>query len=387
VSQQQKSPHEEFIMACIVIFLVGGLTWIIWTIFHVELTSFLRWIRVGELYVASLLVADDYHFVHQYAGPQYLEQWKEWLPRANAEDITPEYIKVMSYLALAPIKIIFVVLLLLMALWSIFKGPGTYYRRKMGLEEIIAEQSHNFPYIQPFVKFNPNKMKSRAPGDPVPYKLPLFAEALAPEEWVAYHQVALTEGKLDFAAAYRALSKQLGPRWQGPEKLPIHARGLYAAFALKAVRRRPESDQLLKDMAVSWSHKGGFKPSAALRSRINKIIRNEKICGDINKYTRKHAYQTTAMLRAMQRAREEGGVLASAQFVWLRGYDRNLWYPLNNLGRRSYHAEAAGAMAHYTNELIADQKIPSPRFEEVIVVLEQTLTGPDARRIPKRVAS
>lgn len=371
-------------MAGIVVFLVGGLTWLIWALFSVELTSLLRWIRVGELHMASVLVEDDYYIVHQGAGAQYLNQWKDWLPKAEAANIDLEYIKVMTQLALAPLKMVFIGLLLLMAIWSVFKGPGTYYRRRMNLDGVMEEQAKTFPYIQPFLKFNPNKMKSRAPGDPVPAKLPLFAEALAPEEWVAYNQIPFTGGELDFATAYRALAKQLGPRWQGPEKLPIHARGLYAAFALKSVRKRAESDQLLKDMALSWSHNGGFHPSVALRQRINKIVRNEKVCGQMNKYTRKHAYQTTALLRALQRAREEGGVLASAQFVWLRGHDRNLWYPLNNLGRRSYHAEAAAAMAHYTNELIADQKIPSPRFEEVITVLNKTLTGPDARKIPKR---
>ena len=254
----------------------------------------------------------------------------------------------------------------------------------MGLNELMAEQAKTFPTVAPFVAFNPTKMKSRAPGEPVPSKLPIFAEALAPEEWIAYNKIEFKDQKLDFAQAYRALAKQLGGRWQGPQKLPIHARGLYAAFALKSVRKRKESDKLLEEMAMCWTSKGGFAPSMQLKSKINKIIRDPKICGDLNKVCKRHAYQTTALCRALQRAREEGGVLAPASFVWLRAHDRNLWYPLNNLGRKSYHPEAAGALAHLTNELIAAQKIPSPRFEAVIKVLEEVMTGPDARPIPKR---
>lgn len=382
---QQKSPHEEFILAGIVLFLVIGIAWVIWTVFKVELTNALRWVRLGEMYIAGMITDDQYHINHPQAGPQYLEKWKEWLPHADPRNISTEYIKVMTSLTMQPLKIVFAGLFGLMALWAIFKGPGNHFRRKMSLDTLMAEQAKMFPVVHPFIEFNPNKLKGRAPGDPIPAKLPLFSEALAPEEWVAYHDIAFKEGKLEYAKTYRALAKQLGPRWQGPEKAPIHVRGLYAAFALKSVRKRKESDHLLEEMAMSWSGKSGFKPSVQLRHKINKIIKDQKICGDLNKVTRRHAYQATALLRALQRSREEGGVLAPAQFLWLRGHDRLLWYPLHNLGRKSYHAEAAGALSHFTNELIAEQKIPSPRYDEVIKVIEDILTGPDARPVPKHL--
>lgn len=381
---EQKSPNEEFILVGIVIFLIGGLAFVVWSVFSVELTSLFRWVRYGEMHIASLLVGDDYSVPYPGGDPQYLGAWKDALPNVAPEQITLEYAKVMSQLALNSVRYIFAFLLGLMALWSIFKGPGTYFRRHFGLDTLMGEQAKMFPFITPFLSFNPNKSPSRAPGDPVPAKLPLFAEALAPEEWVAYHNIRFEGGKLDYAASYRALAQQLGPRWRGPQKLPIHARGLYAACALKSVRKRKESEDLLKEMSLCWTAKSGFKPTSSLRSKINKTLRNPAICRDLNNITKRHAYQTTAMLRALQRAREEGGVMASAAFVWLRGHDRTLWYPLNNLGRKSYHAEAAGALAHYTNELIAGQRIPSPRFEDVIKVFEKTLTGPDARRIPER---
>ena len=364
--------------------LIGGIVYIVWILFSTELLSALRWVRVWEMHVSEFIAGDEYAVMHPTAGPQYLGRWREWLPTADPDSITGDYVAVMSKLALNPLKYIFAFFLMLMAVWAMLKGPGTYFRRRMTLDTLMREQAKMFPFISPFLKFNPNKLQGRSPGDPVPAKLPLFAEALAPEEWVAHHDIEFANGKLDYAAAYRALAKQLGKRWQGPARLPIHAQGLYAAFALKSVRKRKESEKLLEEMALCWSPDKGFKPTAHLKSVIHKTLRNPKVCKDLNRLSKKHAYTTTALLRALQRAREEGGVLAPAQFVWLRGYDRNLWYPLNNLGRRSYHAEAAGALAHYTNELIADQKIPSPRFEDVITVIEKNLTGPDARRIPER---
>jgi len=382
VSNQPKSPHEEFIVFFLVLFIVGGIGWAVWTVYHNELVSALRWVRYGEMWLGSLLVGEEYSIVYK-GQPYTLEKWLKIAPEADPREFKLSHMIIMSHLALKPVKWIFVGLISFMAVWVLISGPGTKYRRKMGLEGLIEEQAKTFPVIQPFVKFNPTKMQNRAPGDPVPKTLPLFAEALAPEEWVAHNRIQLVGGKLDFPKAYEALAKQLGPRWQGPEKLPLHARGLFAAFALKHIRKRTQCEDLLSQMAACWTHTSGFKPTLSLRKKINGYIKDPKIGGKLKKHCKKHAFQTTAMLRALQRARNEGGVIAPAQFVWLRGHDRALWYPLNNLGRKSYHAEASGAMAHYINEIIADQKIPTPKFDDVINVFEDVLTGPAARRIPK----
>ena len=381
----QQGANDDMIIWALAAAILAGIAFVVWWFFSTEILSALRWVRVWEMHAAELVAGADYSVTHPTAGRMELGQWKSWLPTADPDGITGDYIKVMSELALYPLRYIFAFFLGLMAIWSIFKGPGTYYRRQMNLDGLMLEQSRMFPFIKPFLKFNPNKLPGRSPGDPVPKNLPMFAEALAPEEWVAHHGIRFEGGKLDYPAAYRALSKQLGPRWQGPGRLPIHQQGLYAAFALRSVRKRKESERLLETMAACWSADKGFRPTPQLKKVIRNTLRDPKVCRDLNRVSKKHAYVTTALLRALQRAREEGGVSAPAQFVWLRGFDRSLWYPLNNLGRRSYHAEAAGALAHYTNELIADQKIPSPRFEEVIKVFEKTLTGPDARRVPERI--
>ena len=216
----------------------------------------------------------------------------------------------------------------------------------------------------------------------MPAVLPLFAEALSPEEWVAYNEIQVQNNQIDANQTYQALASQLGGRWRGPLKLPIHAQGLYAAFALRHARKRKDSEELLGEMALHWTPENGLQLPSKLKSRIRKIINDPKLGGALLKHADKHAYATTALLRCLSRAREEGGVLAPASFIWLRGEDRVLWYPMNNLGRRAYHAEAVGALVHYTNELIAGQKIPTPRFDEVIKGIEETITGPSSRPIP-----
>jgi intracellular multiplication protein IcmP len=380
--QQQRSPHEEFIMTTIVFGLIFGLATVIWFFFHEQLTWILRWIRVGEMWIDTLLQGGDYVVAVPDADPQRMYAWRDALPSAKVEEINYPEIRLMTYVAVPTLRPLLAVLLGLMALWTIFRGPGTRFRRRLSLQSLMVDQARSFPAIAPFIKFNPSDMPFRVVGQAVPSVLPLFAEALTPEEWIAFHEVKVQNGQVDLNQAYQALALQLGERWRGPLKLPFHAQALFAAFALRHARKRKDSEALLDQLSLSWTPEHGLRVPMKLKSKIRGIIKDPKLGGALLKYADLHAYNTTALLRCLSRAREEGGVLAPASFLWLRGVDRALWYPMNNLGRKSYHAEAVGALVHYTNELIAGQKIPTPRFEDVIKGIEGALQGPMSRPIP-----
>ncbi|PCI00227.1 MAG: hypothetical protein COB76_03920 [Alphaproteobacteria bacterium] len=102
-------------------------------------------------------------------------------------------------------------------------------------------------------------------------------------------------------------------------------------------------------------------------------VKNKNIAGPTLKQCNRHAFVTTALIGALAFARSEGGVLAPAQFVWLRGHDRPLWYPLNNLGRQAFHAEAMGAMSHYRAEKQVQRPIPKSMVIDAVKVLDAFL--------------
>ncbi len=158
--------------------------------------------------------------------------------------------------------------------------------------------------------------------------------------------------------------------------------GLLAAFALKGAQKREESDEFLGKLALAWSPETGFKPEAELASEIKKILKDPKLGGRLVPAMDKFAWRTTAMLGALKWARDNGGVLAPAQFLWLRAEDRSLWYPLNNLGRRAFHSEGAGAMAHFMAEEAAKKPLPIPRVDTCIITLNTYLHDPEKRPIP-----
>jgi len=261
-------------------------------------------------------------------------------------------------------------------------SPHMKFKTRHTLESFIKAQAKMWPIIRPIVDFDPAKSSARIPGSEVPDKLPLFAEALSPEEWIAWQRIPVVNGVPDREAARRAFLLQLGPRWNGIDGLPPYMVALLAAFALKGVQRRDESDALLGKIALAWTAKGGFNASGELMGEIKRLMRDPEVGGKIIEITDQHAFRTTAMLGALRWARWMGGVLASSQFLWLRGVDRGLWYPLNNLGRRSFHIEGAGALAHFMAEQAAKKPLPIPRIDTAIVTLNKFLSDSERPSLP-----
>jgi len=179
------------------------------------------------------------------------------------------------------------------------------------------------------------------------------------------------------------IRQQLIGRWKGPKALEPYQQILLAAFCLKAARKRNEADAILGRLAECWTFKNGLKIEKKLLNEARAILKNKKLAATVLSKANRHAFVTTAMLRALATAREEGGVLAPAQFVWLRAHDRTLWYPLNNLGRQSFHMESLGAMSHYRAEKMTQRPIPVPKLEDAMTTISEYMASNKARPIPQ----
>lgn len=385
-------------------FLVACALWFVWTFFKFQILEVLRWVRMVELAPVALIdhsLIPCVHWLYNARGldphpSQDMVSWTNacfgvsYLRQVPPEDL-PMYYRlssvglaaiergIMSYLhwVIAAIFFGFAYHLFFVS----FRGK---FRTRYTLETFIKMQAQMWPVISPIVDFNPTKSSARILGGLVPDKLPLFAEALSPEEWIAWHRIPVTNNIPDREASRRAFIQQLGPRWTGNiESAPIHIQGLFAAFALKGAQKRDESDDFLGQLSLCWSEKGGLRLTSELKSEIRKIIRDPALGGKALEIARPHAYRTTALLAVLRWSRLMGGVLAPAQFLWLRGTDRALWYPLNNLGRRSFHSEGAGAMSHYMAEVNAKKALPLPRVDTAVITLNQYMAT-SGRPVPPR---
>ncbi|MGH1404601.1 MAG: type IV secretion system protein [Alphaproteobacteria bacterium] len=382
--QANSGLYEGGIGWSIMLAVFGVLIWLFWMYFDVEIREMVRWIRYSEMWLISWFVGDDYTIT--YNGRDILfKDGFESAPNYKKEKLEFTHLSFFSALTMQPLRIPFVILLGGGALWCMFSGPGTHNRTRMDIQKLIEVQSRVFPVISPFIHFNPSTQPPRPPGSPVPAELPLFAEALGPEEWLAYSNIQIPDGKLDEDSTAQAFIQQLGKPWRGVKALDDYKQVLLAAFCLKAARKRGDCDKMLGRIANCWSFKGGLKLSkdSKLLKDAQKVLSNKSIAGETLKQVNRHAFETTAMLRALQYAREEGGVLAPAEFVWLRAHDRELWYPLNNMGRQSFHMEALGAMSHFKAEKLTQRPIPVPKVDHAIETIQEYMGSIRARPIPQ----
>jgi len=383
VSEEKNTSYNNFIGYSMLLCVVAVLIWILWYYQSANIRDFVRWIRYAEMSVVSVFVGND-HIIYSGNGDPIarLGEIKQLAKETDKSQLTTRSMDVIATGALQPLRYVFSLILILLAFWALFRGPKSMLRQKLDLNHLIKRQANNFPAIAPFVRFNPTTQPPRPPGAPVPAELPLFAEALGPEEWIAFYDLPVPNGKLDGDAAARAFTRQLGPPWRGTMHMAPYKQVLLAAFCLKSVRKRSEADEMLGKLSKCWSFENGLKLNNSLIAQARKILRNRDISGKTLAKCNQHAYENTVMLRGLASAREEGGVLAPAQFVWLRAHDRLLWYPLNNLGRQSYHMEAIGAICHYKAEKMAQRPIPRPKVENAVTVISEYMLSPNARPIP-----
>lgn len=389
--QAENTLHENAVGWIILLIVIGCVIWLFWHYKSQDVRDFIRWVRYGEMWVISWfvklfeyigLIDGEYTVIYRGKPVPWWEGF-ESTPRFRKETLNYHHMAYFSALTMQPLRPLYCLLAVIGAIWALFKGPKTHYRVRLDLEGLIHRQSKVFPVISPFKEFNPSTMPPRPPGSPVPADLPPFAEALGPEEWLAYFEIPAPDGKINEAAAAEAFKEQLMGRWKGPMALAPYQQILLAGFCLKASRKRDQADEMLGRLAMCWTFKKGLQIDKKLLAEARKILRDKDLAGGTLAKCNQHAFVTTALLRALATAREEGGVLQPAQFVWMRAFDRTLWYPLNNLGRHSYHMEALGAMAHYKAEKLTQRPIPVPKIDAAVETITEYMRSRRARPIPQ----
>jgi intracellular multiplication protein IcmP len=170
--------------------------------------------------------------------------------------------------------------------------------------------------------------------------------------------VSLNEG-----AAYRVFSLQLGQFYRDIQTFPMHVQALFAIFLARANQDRENADKLLTQIAASAtsSDKLDFKG-------VKEVVIKHKNSKYAKFIESRHAYLLTAMATLLELARTDG-VLATAEFIWLKPLDRTLWYTLNSVGRQTAFPEVSGVFAHWLAEKKLDRPLKVPVIEEAVKAL------------------
>ncbi|MBX9586406.1 MAG: type IVB secretion system coupling complex protein DotM/IcmP [Gammaproteobacteria bacterium] len=167
-------------------------------------------------------------------------------------------------------------------------------------------------------------------------------------------------------AAARLFALQLGHYFTGVQALPMHIQALFAIFAARANRDRVNSDKLLAQLSESYA--AGKLDFSGVKEVVAKYINTK----EVQYVTRRHAYVLTMMSSMMELSRADG-VLAVAEFLWLKPVDRRLWFMLGSIGRQTPFVEVSGPFAHWLVEKRLNAPMRTPMVDNAVKALESAV--------------
>ena len=273
-------------------------------------------------------------------------------------------------------------LVAVLGIWCLLGASTTRFTRNIDLPRLMKIQAEVFPSGAAFVD---RGLKLTAMEAGVPR---LCDPALHADEWIRRYALS-SDGTLSDDRAAMALQQQLGPVWQGVKQASPQVRCLFAAFALHTARKREAAINLLGTLSKSLpieAKDGPGGPAKPLAFGAAAIAEADRILGDGGLMKRceavadRHAYTAPALMSVLTLAREEAGVLAPAQFAFLKLVDRPLWYALHSLGfpggqnpaeQPNPRIEAAGARDHWAAECSMGHPLPVPAFERSLAVVRK----------------
>ena len=251
------------------------------------------------------------------------------------------------------------------SMYLIYADIGGRYKNIYSLETLRGKESENWPYINTVV--GKNLLKNHLDEG-------VFAMSLQPMDFAKKYKLLDIEtvhgrqvATVNRVRAYQTFVLQMGPAWNGNlQGFPPHILALFAAFASKAEHDTDSCNKLLRQIAASSggnNPKLDFSGTYALLEKHLKSMRIAKAVGP-------HAFLLPAMASLLELARDDG-VLAAAEFLWLKTVDRPLWYMLNSVGRRTAFPEVAGPFGHWVVEKRLRRPLQTPMVEEAINGLEE----------------
>lgn len=254
-----------------------------------------------------------------------------------------------------------------------FKNTTRVFKRIYNMKQLAMLEKVNWPQITPvldldLVKANIDQGPWAMAMTPMQFckKYKLLEEHKAqPREGMTRKEWNRIEVTLRRGQANKIFVLQLGPLWQGVDKLPLHVRALFAVFAARNQTDSKAAAELLAHISRSSAKKLDFTGADEL---LKKHIDKKAIQNVINS----HAYVLTVMASMLVAAREDG-VQASADFLWLKPVDRRMWYMLNTVGRQTPFAEVAGPFAHWVAEREIGRRLIVPMVDEATNALDKVL--------------
>lgn len=355
-----------WIMALLIAVTVG-----LWYYKHDLIVSFV--FKVNEIQARAVLYFIDSQelqrvlFILQTVNPAQVE----WDDLVSTTEFVGRYTR---YPVMA--------LLLVFAAFLYWRDIPLKFRKTYSMKSLSTQEQVNWSSIMPVIK--EDLVKTDIDTGP-------WAMALLPMEFAKKYNLLrkddvvidkmmpgmeMTAG-LRRGEAKRIFTLQLGPYWEGFDKCQPHIWALAAVF-LARINRDRNGAKLIIDTLNKTFAEGKINCSVA-----KPFLRKYENCAIAQEVYQAHAYVLTVLASLLVEARKDG-VVASADFLWLKVVDRRLWYMLNCVGRQTPYSEIGGPFAHWLAEKAMKRKSRVPMIDEAIKGLEVAIKG--VKLTPKQMA-
>lgn len=354
----------------VIVFGLGVGGYLLWTNFHGAISAGVMALRHQEMVLLG-------HFTGEFRlADQQMEH-------ANPYRVTLRDLYGISHAIGRDRRIPGCACIAVLALVCIVRAAPSQFKRAFDLNSLTKEQAKMFP-SSPVSVYGKLRLVPPAKGEPRPADY-----ALTAEEWIGRYATD-AGGVFDESRARMALRRQLGPRWAGPETTSPAAKVLFVAFALHLNERRQDAAELLGLVSSRLSTAEAGRPEGPatqldippeIVTDATALAKDPDVFKEARDVAASHAYTTPALMSLLNAARCRHGVLAPAQFAWLKLVDRPLWYALHSLGfetegiGRYLHpnprVEALGARDHWAVECVAGEPLFEPDIGRALAALRR----------------
>lgn len=391
--QENGSNTEMLLLLTVVLVALGA--WVLWT--------FARAAIVLPAFVIDYVLV--FILEHTKGIGDVGKQVKDFIAafftgrRQASADITWEQFSMVRDLVHSQVRWVFSGAIAIMAAVVMFKMKGQGFKRVFSLgggkgkpQSLAQYQAERWKVATYSAYFEPDGRDKH------------ISQAVTPMEFLRDNKIPFENGIFTEDVREGKLKEtfiaQLGKPWTGVERADLAVQTVLILCALHFLRRKNSLAER-EALSVAWAQ--GRDGTAAMKSLVERYLGPEKdwiTAGtdnaapaldkdgkplpaktvgdkDIRKviawHCDKHAYCNPGAFALLDKARSRGGVLASADFGYIKQLDRTLWYTLSNCGRRRFFIEAAGAVAHFFAERVTDNPLVDPNVENALNGVEDYL--------------
>jgi intracellular multiplication protein IcmP len=366
--QNQADQTSNFFWMLVLAF-IGVLAF--WWVDHKYITAVVFAIRTYEMDLV-LWLSDGYAYVAQFLHlpmPQMyhsLEWWENFIAtHQDYSKVTFSELGDLSHDVGQWLRFPVMLILSAGAFILYFKHSTARFIQNYSMKSLRKQEVHNWPQISPIINLD---LVSEPLNDGP------WAMATLPLTYCKRHgliEPAIVDGNkiwvVKKGTAYRQFVLQLGQLWTTPEKLPIHLQALLVIFVSHAERNHDVSKKLINQIAASAAT--GKLNFTGVRESLAKY-RNSELLAWLDK---RHAYVGSYMATLLEISRCDG-VMATADFIWLKPLDRRMWYILNSVGRQTPVTEIAGLFAHWIAEKKLKRPLRAPMVKSAVTGLETAVS-------------